>query len=133
MSDVKATVLLAIPGSPTRYHPPPAGAIQAAIAGCQALSDRLLARRYWGSIEAPPVVAHWQGEQGRPSRLVVVIDTDQAWCHLGCTRRIIECGWGVVREWSDGREDLGWHPDAMFHGLTRAWRDLIRTALGPLQ
>jgi hypothetical protein len=122
------TVLIAIPGQPTKWAPLPAGAVDTAIAVVDRLEREIVAALPGGRILHPglAVVARWDEGFGGELR---------TWCspalrHDGLDPVIISWRWGELWEGPDWYE-IGWHPCVRVNALARRWRRAIEDALNP--
>lgn len=108
---------VAIPGEPSRYQMPPAGAPAAALAAIAALNDEMRALVPFGFLDAPLIAAsYYEGAQLLSVR-----------CRRELTRRglydlVVEWRWGELWAMPDWYE-MGWHPDGNIYAVPAyRWR-----------
>lgn len=116
------SVEVAIPGQPARPAPMPAHAPAQAIAAVAAIDRAAAADHLFGFLD-PRIRASWDGR---------ALST---WCAAGLTT---SGRWPVSITWRWGRlwqapdwYETGWHPDARYLALKRAWARRVWDTLNP--
>lgn len=129
---------LAIPGQPTRYSAPPHIRIDRALERVADLSRRLGCRSLLACTRSDPIRVAWAAPPPAEiarcvvaphGKLYTMIDDFSAWGRGIYSARSITWEWGVIREYADGWHDDGWHPCAVYFGLSAPWRAMFDDAL----
>lgn len=116
------SVVVAIPGQPTRSAPIPADAPAEAVAAVAAIDRAASADELFGFLD-PRVRARWDGR---------ALTT---WCAAGLTtsrRAPINIAWQWSRLWqAPDWYETGWHPDGRYLALDHTWARRLWDALNP--